>query len=285
MKKVFSLLAVLALVCMAGTAFAITPSTIGTAKKAYVTFTAPGIDFQVKIYDWVSGADFATGYTGAEATSISFSTDTVTLGTAASSWSKAKTFAKISSNLTSLPAGTNVFMYTDNTKAGYTGDYKALAYRDETWSSVNYKMYGGLVRNGSTASYQPGDIQTLHMLSMTVGDANTSYKTALPDISTKTMYSQGRRRLIDIADTIGGETFNHVTDTGTYTSWKEWIIGKSGISNGGIWVAYSTNEYSQTDNWFSGTSDVIIFFGGEFSYVSGGATYGTENITFATITE
>lgn len=287
MKKFFSLLAVLALICMAGTAFAITPSAIGTAKKAYVTFTAPGIDFQVKLYDWVSGADFATGYTGAEATSISFSTDTVVLGTKEASWAKAKTFAKISSNLTALPAGTKVFMYTDNTKADYTGPYKALATRSESWGSYNVALYGGLVKKGVTSTYKAGDLQLLHVLCKKVGTgAGTAgiYQNSLPDISSLSVYGDGRRRLVDIHDTIGTETFDHVTDTGTYTSWKEWIIGTSGL-DGGIWVGYGHENSDPDTNWFAGETDVIVFFAGEFRSAIGGGEYGTENITFATITE
>lgn len=287
MKKFFSLAVVLALVCMAGTAFAATPSAIGTAKKAYITFTAPGIDFQVKLYNWVAGTDFATGYTGAEATSISFSTDTVVLGTPDASWAKATTFAKIHSNLTSLPAGTSVFMYTDNTKAEYTGDYKAKATRSESWGTYNVALYGGLVKKGVTSTYKAGDLQLLHVLCKKVGTGTGTadmYKNSLPDISSLSVYGDGRRRLVDIHDTIGGETFDHTTDTGTYTSWREWIIGTSGL-DGGLWVGWGHEGSAPDTNWFAGTTDVIVFFAGEFRSAIGGGEYGTENITFGTITE
>ena len=94
MKKVFSLLAVLALVSM------VRSSVFAEAfaqKAARVTFTAADIQFDVALYHWGGSGSYETGQ--ATASQINFVASDVTLGTVTPSTSTSTDDALITYNL------------------------------------------------------------------------------------------------------------------------------------------------------------------------------------------
>ena len=118
MKKVFSLLAVLALVSMVScSVFAAAFAT----KAARVTFTAAEIQFDVALYRWGGSGSYETGQ--ATASQINFEPGDVTIGSTADSPSISKDYALITSNLNQQPANTHVYVYTDN-KNNTSDSYK-----------------------------------------------------------------------------------------------------------------------------------------------------------------
>ena len=259
MKKVFSSLAVLALLVTAGSsAFA----DVNIVKSAFASFAEVAMVFDVTLYEWQSGKDFTT-YTGTGADSVSFDTSGVTLGNTSAQWASGDVFAKISSNLSSQQAGTTVYMYTKNTT---DGDYKAKAGRTDGSKT----LYSGLVRKEATTTYQPGDYAPLFVKCKKISDANESYKSAKPaDFSAEEPYN-GSRILADYSDTGFGDLPESAR-----------VIGTSG-ANGGVWVGYGVPSGQTVDpyNWYAGSEDVIMFFGANFDHVTGGSHYGTETIKF-----
>ncbi len=268
MKKVFSLLAVLALVCMVSSSVFAALAT----KSAYAKFDDVALSFSVKIFDWVSGTAWDSYST--EADDITFTLTGVTPGVATPAWAPAKTFAKVSSNLTTQSAATKVLMYTDNTNATLAGDFKANAPRSEEVSEGVYKnKYNGLVRKGNTSTYQAGDYAPLEIKCVEKAKA-TSYITTLPaEFNNAGKLDVGERYVVDKSD----EDFNADSEEGVY-------IGKGG-PDGGIWCGAGTPDGGSYGNWYSKTDDVIIFFGARFSNVLGGAEYGTKVIKFAQTVE
>lgn len=265
MKKILSLVAVMAVAVMMSSS--VWADAI-TTKSAYATFTLDPLEFSVNLYNWETGKDYATEYTGTPEGSISFDLSTIKPGIANSRWAKANTFAKIHSNLTSQPASTKVYIYTKNT-ATEAGNYQAKASR-----STTKNVYNGLVRKNMGDTYQAGDYAPLEMKNVKVSDANTNYKTSLPtEFALDGAIDQGERYLLDKEDS----DWSTAGDEGQ-------LIGKGGIT-GGIWVCKSRNEHDVTDNWYSGTEDVIVFFGARFESVIGGYEYGTTSITFNTAVE
>lgn len=266
MKKVFSLLAVLALVCMASSVWAATTNTSYGVKIASVTFRTEAISFEATLYDWVSGKDFTT-YSGTGVGVIGFNVpNTFVLGTTEEQIVPAKTIAKITHNLTQQPVGTTIYIYTDNKNA--TGDFKANAPILD--GSTEY--YGGLVRKGNTSTYVTGDIADLYMIIRTPTEANTderNYKTTLPTF-TEQYPTIGYKKMIDISD----------TNFSSYTTAQR-VIGVSG-TNGGIW--HYAND-SWVNDKFTGSDAAIIFFGAGFRNVLSGDIFGSSTITFATVTE
>lgn len=253
MKKFFSLLAVLALVSMvSNSVFAAAFST----KKAYVTFASEALSFDVKIYDFVANQAW-DAYSGTEATSISFDTTGITLGSATPFNAMGQTIAIVSSNLTAQQAGTTVYMYTRNFVD--TGNYKANAPRIDGTDS----LYSGLVRKGNTSTYQLGDYAPLKIKCQKSSEASTA---ALPaDFWDAEMFN-GVRMLADKNDS----TFATAAE-------QTKSIGRSGAT-GGIWVGYG-EDHGVTSNWYA-NEKVIIFFEAQFTNVMGGSEYGTETITF-----
>ncbi|MBR3654977.1 MAG: hypothetical protein IKN62_06070 [Elusimicrobia bacterium] len=271
MKKFFNLVVVLALVCMAGTAFA-----ANQVKTAEVTFAAAELSFSVSLYDWTgAGKDLSTytAKTGENADKIIFDISNIQPGKDEAQWANATTFAKVTSNLTSLQGGTSIYLFTNNTAAG---TYKANA--------ANEGSYAGLIRAGNTSTYQKGDHALIRAVFVSKTDSETStkpaygYRTTLPDFSTggisgdNRFYSTGFRDLKDKLDSdFGAENINR----------ENKILGISGAA-GGLWVGMSDdNQYTQ---WYV-NDDIFIFFGAEFKNVMGGSSYGTTTITFGSITE
>ena len=172
-------------------------------------------------------------------------------------------FAKIHSNLSIQQGGTTVYMYTKNATA--TGDYKANAPRTETWETTTVSLYSGLVRKGNTTTYQAGDYAPLYVKCKKISDANESYKSALPADFSGEQHYDGSRILADYSDS----NFSTLADLAR-------VIGTSG-TNGGIWVGYGGEPAA---NWYSGSEDVIMFFGANFDHVIAGSEYGTTTINF-----
>lgn len=270
MKKVFSLLAVLALVCMAGTAFAAGSVT----QKAYATFSEESLDITVTLYEWVKDKEWSE-YTPKASGDIQFDVSNIELGKSTPKYANATTFAKVSSNLTGISEGTTIYLYTKNASASYNGEYKAAA------KDGNGK-YSGLIRKGNTSPYQPGDHAPIRVAFSKLSDfsksngAHHDYVGALPDFSTggingnARFWTTGFRNLNDKDDDI----FGSLPDL-------EKVLGISGL-NGGFWVC---EKEDHSGSWYSGDEDVLIFFGAAFDHVIGGSKYGTETITFGAITE
>ena len=259
MKKVFSLLAVLALVVtMSSSVFA----DISIVKSAFASFSEVAMVFDVTLYEWEANKDYTT-YTGDGADSVSFDLSGITLGNTTAQWASGDVFAKIHTNLAIQPAGTTVYMYTKNTT---DGDYKANAGR----TSGDDTLYSGLVKKGNTTTYQDGDLAPLFIKCKKVTDANESYKAAKPaDFSAEEPYN-GSRILADFSDS----TFSTLPDNAR-------VIGISGI-DGGVWVGFGVPQGETGDayNWYAGSEDVIMFFGANFDHVISGSEYGTTTIKF-----
>ena len=266
MKKFFSLLAVLTLVGMVSSSvFAASTGTSYGVKTAKVTFTGDALSFDVKLYTYVKDKDFTT-YTGDGVDEIGFSIpDGFVFGQEAAQPITGTTIAKVSTNLRLQPAGTTIYLYTDNVHA--TGDFKANA--AQVWDNKSY--YHGLIRKGNTTTYELGDHASIELIIRSVTEANSEYKSALPDFSVEHFYTQGHRGLQDISDDGFGSL-----------GAQEKVIGISG-TNGGIWH-YNNNGAAGTDD-YTGTEDAIIFFGAQVQNVLSGDQFGTSTITFATITE
>lgn len=257
MKKVFSFLTVLALVCMASSVWAASQP-ISIVKSAFASFSAVDMVFDVTLYEWQSGKDYTT-YTGTGADSIAFDTSGVTLANPTAQWAGGTVFAKVHSNLTSQQNGTTVYMYTKNTTN--TDGYAANAGRKDGDNT----FYSGLVKKGNTSTYQDGDLAPLFVKCKKISDANESYKSALPANFSAEKQFDGSRILVDYSDS----NFEDLQDFAR-------VIGKSG-SNGGIWVGYGNDPAT---DWYAGNEDVIIFFGATFDHVTGGSEYGTNTIKF-----
>lgn len=261
MKKVFSLLAVLALVIMATSAWATDFSSI--TKSALVTFGSAGdIVFDVNVYTWVSGTDYKTGYTGSGLTTpLSFKTNNISFGSAEYQWAPCNEIIKIHSNLSVQPAGNKVSMYTNN-KTNTT--HVATTGRSEGEGAAG-KRYNGLVRTGESGKTE--DYALLKIVSKTATKANLDFPSSMPAASVFDAMDNGGRTVVDLQD----GNYDSLAENSTY-------IGKTG-KNGGVWVGYGNDGYS-TGNWYSGSDDAILFLGAAFKGVVGGDSYGTETITF-----
>lgn len=261
MKKVVSFLAVLALLCMAGTVWAADFSS--TTKSALVTFGSAGeVTFDVNVYNWESGTDYKTGYTGTGlTTALSFDTSDIDFGNDEYQWAPCNQIIKITSNLSIQAAGNKVLMYTNNTS---NATHPATTPRyDGTGATA--ARYNGLVR--TTVSGLDADYAPLKIVSKTATKANDDYKTSKPAKALFDDMSNGGRTVIDLQD----GNYSTLEENSTY-------IGKTG-KNGGVWVGYGTDN-GVTSNWYSGSDAAILFLGAAFKGVVGGDSYGTETISF-----
>ena len=261
MKKVFSLLAVLAVtVFMASSVWA--AGTEFAKKAARVTFTAQALTFDVSLFTWKGSGDYETGQTAA--TQITFTPSDVTLGTTAVSESISKEFALITSNINQQAANTTVYVYTDN--KNNTTDFVAVSSNPATTDGFN-----GLVRKGQSATYVDGDYAPILTKCLKVSSATANYATSdgprAASFSTSSQ-SSGDRWLQDKST----PNFND----------DENIIAKGG-TQGGIYVGNSS--FGAANNWYSGAEKVVMFFKGFFHSVNGGDEYGTDSITFKTAVE
>ncbi|WP_372521088.1 hypothetical protein [Candidatus Ruminimicrobiellum ovillum] len=260
MKKVFSLLAVLAVtVFMASSVWAANISF--TTQKAYASFAAEELSVNFDLYLHVDGQAYTFGDEGlykVTASSITFDLSHIELGTTTVQFAKGQVFARISHNLTKQKAGTNIYMFTKNTEAAADG-YKA------NYTNVDNK-YGGLIRKGNGDTYAAGDNAPIEMLFKKVSDASTTYPTSMSDDAN----TYGEKFLTDKA-------------AGDFNNKNYAVIGTTGV-NGGIWIGYAGTEQAP-ETHYSLDSDVIVFFGAKFDNVFAGDQYGTECIMLQTTTE
>lgn len=252
MKKVFSLLAVLALVVMASSS--VWAAAFAT-KAARATFTAEPLSFTVNLYHWGGSGVYETGQTTAQ--QINFDAADVNVGSTSPSSSISSDYALIHSNLRKQPANTTVYLYTNNT--ANTSDFKAV--------SAGPDGFNGLVRKGQNATYKDGDYATIQTKCVQISSANVTYNTTNGPKDAQFLADEqynGDRWLQD-----RGNTTTFVNDQN--------IIGKSGVG-GGIW--YSAGEDKGTPYVAYSDEDVVMFFKANFNNVAGGDEYGTDTITF-----
>lgn len=279
MKKVFSFLAVLALVAMASSAVW-AEANLPAAQEAFVSFTATGtLEVSVNLYalpDTYSGDFSYETNPGTPVEKIGFDIgNTFEYGSANTYDSYGNVFAKIHTNLSGMPANEELFMYTRN-QSNTAAKYKVTANgnRQQDWGDKTAILYNGLVRGDGKATKEdktgcnPGDYAPIKMYFCKVTDADKTdfqfSKAKLPPIFGQNQY--GTKDLLDFNDTLGGDSVVDIH----YTT-----IGITG-ADGGIWVG--NGEYS-TD--YANSEDVIIFFGARFDHVVAGDTYSTTTITFA----
>lgn len=282
MKKVFSFLAVLALLVMASSAWA--EDTLPDPQTAYAEFTAGELNITVDLYSLPEeySENFYQNVNSGSVSRIEFAFDSnFKLGSSAIYRSTATVFAKIKTNLTAMSGSKNLYMYTNNmnNSDGYKVDSEKNR-RTETYG----KFCDGLIRkNGkatepggtATSDYcDQGDYAPIKMYFIKAIDADAEgkqfSKTNYPDVYNQDEWSQkGLKNLHDINDVKPDAT-----------SFKpETLIGKSGTT-GGVYCGQGDGN-----TWYAKDSDVIIFFGAEFRNVVGGDTYSTNTIQFQYATE
>lgn len=251
MKKVFSLLAVLAVtVFMASSVWAALP----VAQKAYANFAAEDLSVGFELYTHQDGKDYTFGEGGNYNTTVNdiqFDTSKVLVGTTTASFAPGTVFARVTSNLTKQKASTTLYMFTRNSTTA--GDYKAK-YSDNT-------KYTGLIRKGNTTTYAAGDNAPIEMHFAKVSVAPTTYPTSMSQDAD----AYGDKYLADRAAS------DFTTDNAT--------IGKSGVT-GGIWTGNAAGDVKHYT-----AEDVIVFFGARFDNVFAGDEYGTECINIVTSAE
>lgn len=289
MKKFFSLLAVLALVSMVSSVVW-AAEVLPTPKTAYAEFGEGEINITVDLYSLPD--TYTTNYyqniNSGSVDRIEFKIDNnFTLGSQTVYQSTATVFAKIKTNLTTMGGASsnkNLYMYTSN-KTNTPTNYKVNGdgnRRTEQWGDIYYKFCNGLIRKdgkatkdaGSTASdyCDSGDYATIKMQFIKAEDADAEgkryTKTNLPDVYHQDEWSlKGLKNLFDINDRqVSGESLVSIKNMS--------LIGKSGLTGG----VYCGQEGANI--WYSGSKDVIIFFGAEFVNVVGGDTYSTNTIQF-----
>ncbi len=281
MKKVFSLLAVLALLCMTSSVWAAAVLPQGT-KTAYAEFSSEDINITVDLYELPAtySTNFYQSGTPTSADQIEFEIDNNAFSFGSSTVYKAQgnVFAKIKTNLASVGDNKKLFMFTDN--MNNSSDYKVFGNgnrKTQNWGTEQDKHYAqvcnGLVRKGGKATTNPGeetgnycndgDYAPIKMQFIKAVDADAEgqrySKANYPDVFTGSADYKGLKDLLDASDTYEG---NNLRD--------KMEIGKSG-AGGGIWVG---------SNWYSGNDDVIVFFGASFDHVVGGDKYMTSTIKF-----
>ena len=251
MKKVFSFLAVLALVVMASSAVW---AALPIAQKAYANFAAEDLSVGFELYTHQDGKEYTFGTGGNYTTTvedIQFDVSNVLIGTTTASFAKGTVFARVTSNLNKIKAGTTLYMFTRNSTA--TGQYKAN-YNDNT-------HYVGLIRKGNTDTYADGDNAAIEMHFVKKSEASTSYPTTMSQDGD----AYGDKYLGDKAAS------DFTEDNAT--------IGTSGVG-GGIWIGNAAGGVKHYVD-----EDVIVFFGARFNNVFAGDQYGTECINIVTSAE
>ena len=262
MKKVFSFLAVLALVVMASSSVWAIDPVVPTVQKAYATFTdstALRVDFDLYLHQDGKAYTFS-GETGANYTStvndIQFDVSTVHPGRTyfeneAPEFAKGTVFARIQTNAAQKKAGTKILMYTKNTTTD-NGDYKV--------KYTNNEQYQGLIRKTNNSTFAIGDNAPIEMQFFNKAAAPTTYPTTM-----------------DINAEGGNERYIADNQQKGYVTGTDDLIGKSGQA-GGIFAGH--NNYGD----YYG-ADVIVFFGAWFKTVFDGDEFGTESINIVTVTE
>lgn len=253
MKKVFSLLAVLALVCMAGTTFAATLDSTTTGlqpKTAIATFADNGtIEFSADLYTWTGNYDQRSS-----ANQITWTTTGITLGSSTGQWKNADVYCLVSSTITTKTGV--VYVYTDN--KNNTSPYTA------TTSESNY--FNGLIRADSNGG-APKNFAPIKCWYAKLSDAKAQYDA-----------TKGQPTINNSSPSYNTRNLN---DIGTVAPAQyPFVPGENIMANkDGNFVGTPASGYDYT------TEDVVIFFGAEFTNVLGGDSFGTTTIKFATVTE
>lgn len=293
MKKVFSFLAVLALVCMASSAWADIPG----AKTAIATFgTVTEIDIDIDLYN-VPTTPSDNFYTNATAGTtpapdsgkIEFSVAPIRIGDSAEATAMATVFAKVRTNLTAISSNFKLRMFTknmENTSDAYKVYNNAANKKTQNWGGTWVQICRGLIRaNGAATKETPdydvalGDYAPIKMFFSTVNAADkrkyaysysgTELSGTVPDVfgvGKDLCDAQDRRHLPTDPDGEYNDTFA-----------EEKIVGTPGAAGGIMAEDYVNDNYITR---YAQDRDVIIFFGATFDHVMSGDTYSTETIVF-----
>ena len=249
MKKVFSLLAVLALVCMAGTVFAADP-TIEATHTAIASFTGGELSFSADLYNWNST------YTGSTATNITWSQTGIPLGSSDTKFKCADVYALIKSTIT--VANGKVWAYQDN--RNNTSPYVATSSRTATDKGVTNYLYSGLIKANSGGGNN--NVAPLEAYYKKLSEAKTQI-TTLPTEFPSGDYAYGIYWFKDVGDS-------------NYVAKDDYML-----------VATSAGNYTGTNedgrNYVK--EDVVMFFGAYFTNVLSGESYGTTTIKFVSEVE
>ena len=241
MKKVFSLLAVLALVCMASSAWA---AGLGDSTPAYATFTGGSISFSATPHPWEG-----TYAVNASTNAVNWNSPNITLGSSDVQWKNADVYCLIESTITSATG--KVYVYTKNktNAAPYTAT-------NGYGSGTNLK-YDGLVRansgGGNTAATTSNFAPIIFQL-VPLSTAKAQWNSGQPPITGE---AYGRRYLTDF------DNFDKDLDYMAIAT------------AAGIW------EGLADEGWDNYTKEPhVMFFGAGFKYVLGGESFGTTTIIF-----
>lgn len=277
MKKVFSLLAVLALVCMAGTAFALDPVT----KAAVATFgDAPALELSVTVHSFgtgVSNYSNVAAKTGTNADIIEFNVPASGFPFASDTTTTivGKDFFKVHSNIAQQTSG-HIILVTDNVNST---NYQAKASRGDEWGTYR----GGLVRSGMGTAYNKGDLAPIKTLIVSVSSATANFASAYPTAQQfNTLETwKGCRPLVDLSDVLN----DPASQQEKYYKYKyQLYLGLAGANNG-HWISGGYNYSEGGDLNGYTTEDVVIFLSADFTKVTGGDTYGTDQIKFISYNE
>ncbi|MBO7610941.1 MAG: hypothetical protein J6T23_01885 [Elusimicrobia bacterium] len=244
MKKFFSLLAVFALVSMAGTAFA-APTAEGDPKTALATFTGGSISFSADLYTWNST------YTGGTATNITWNTTGIELGSSTEQFKCADVYALIQSTITA--ASGKVWVYQDNQN---NSDTRFKVADDKPRHDGTETLFSGLVRGNSGGGDGDGNFAPLAAFYKPLSEAKTGIKTLPTQFPPSGEGSYGVYWFKDVHDS-------------NYTPKESYTLVATSAGN---FVGFGAPDFVK--------EPVVMFFGAKFKNVLGGDTYGTNSITF-----
>ena len=258
MKKVFSLLAVLALVCMASSVWAAFTDPI--AKTAIATFTGGDITFNVSLYLWDGDYVNDTQKENLEWNNPS----TVHIANATEEWANSTVYALIHSEITTTSG--KVYIYTKN--KSNSSPYVATYGKGNT----GQKKYDGLVRANSNGAGENGqtisNYAPLKFVSVPLTYAKNNYDASHGQPDAKTV-GYGDRYITDY------DNFDKDLDYMTLATSQG--IWEGTASSGTEPNVVTWDNYSKEDH--------VLFFGAGFTNVLGGDTFGTNTITFNTSVE
>lgn len=243
MKKFFSLLAVLALVGMAGTVFA-APAVEGDPKTAIASFSGGSIAFSADLYNWNAT------YTGTTATNITWTTSDIPLGSSTEKFKCADVYALIKSTITAATG--KVWVYQDNRNNSDT--YKAAS--DKPRHDGSTTLFSGLVKGNSGGG--DGNFAPLAAYYRKISEAKTAITTLPTQFPPSGEGNYGVYWFKDLGDS-------------DYTAKDPYTLVATSAGN-----FVGNGQYGKDYV----KEDVVMFFGAKFTNVLGGDTYGTNSITF-----
>lgn len=241
MRKILSLLVVMACVAMFSSAVFASTTTFKTV-NATANFASSG--------DVYVSFDLKNVVGDTTATEIAWDVSSVQLGTTTLQWKTASTYAVLTSSVTI--AGGAVYMYQDNTQAA--SPYTATTPR--TSGTANDKVYSGLVRSGSGGGEVRGYIPLSYTMSVSKLSSGYEY-----------VVSSGTARyFVDKEDKASdGITSAFDSRYATLTNTDGIIANVDGSG-----VPYALEGVSG--------HTAYMYFGAGFSNILGGDVYGTTKI-------